>query len=53
MDDKKLGLFLVSFGVAYFIFITTVAGHGIMVGNLIGSGTALVLGVYYLMKKGD
>ncbi len=51
MNDKKLGLFIVFFAAGYFIFITTVAGHGIMPANLIGSGVALFLGVYYLVKK--
>jgi hypothetical protein len=51
MNNKKLGLFLVLFALGYFIFITTVVGHGIMPANLFGSGVIMLLGVYYLVKK--
>lgn len=52
MDNKKIGLFLVFFAVAYFIFITLVAGHGIMWANVLSSGVALLIGIYYLAKGG-
>jgi hypothetical protein len=51
--SKKFGLFLVFFSVAYFIYITTVAGHGIMVANVFSSALAFIIGMYYLSKSGE
>ncbi len=50
MNNKKIGLFLVLFAVGYFIFITLVAGHGVMTSNVFSSGVALIIGIYYLTK---
>jgi hypothetical protein len=48
--SKKIGVFLVLFSVAYFIFITTVAGHGIMAANVFSSAIAFIIGIYYLSR---
>lgn len=50
MEDRKIGLLIVSFALVYFIFITFVAGHGVMAASVFSSGVALLIGLYYLTK---